>query len=411
MTEKLCYLLGINNFDLANIFDINEYNKIKESNSNEILTSEHLTPPFTGWRNEYKYYREQRLQKNNIRQGELIENPYTKGSELICDFFEFKENNTYGDIEFKLHIGGEGKKCPDIILDFKEEEFILMGVLDKLEQNINFENFNDDLREKLKAKITHKPQQSTINLSEIFKNYSGTVFAVCCRKFYNKMTQTEKDAVRILSNQPSVIQEDIENNTNKLFCMNYMCNETIEGPYEIGPDKKFKICQYCNRFYCDNHINHLNHNCIGKCELDSCENGNAIECINFICKKRLCIKDHFKQHFGEHFKDPSIEGSIDLETVNFILVEIAVVIQEIQKYKIKYDNFYVYGTKEYIIKTHLEKLEKITLKILTDLNRISFGKTKMEDVDDIISDYFVNIMPEINLMKEELRKFGVYFTK
>ena len=183
MTEKLCYLLGINNFDLANIFNINEYYKIKESNSNEILTSEHLTPPFMSWQNEYKYYREQRLQKNNIKQGELIENPYVKGSELICDYFEFKGNNTYGDIEFKLHIGGEGKKCPDITLDFKEEEIILMGVLDKLEENVGFENFNKDLREKLKDKLKPYPGQSTIYLSKIFENYTGTVFAVCCRKF------------------------------------------------------------------------------------------------------------------------------------------------------------------------------------------------------------------------------------
>ena len=163
----------------------------------------------------------------------------------------------------------------------------------------------------------------------------------------------KRDAVRILSNQPPVIEEDIESNTNKLFCMNYMCSETIDGPSKIGPDKKFKMCRYCNRFYCDKHINHSDHNCIGKCEHENCENGNAIECINFICKY-ICIKDHFKQHFHDHFKNPSAIGSIDLETVDFILVEIAVVIQEIQKYKIKYDKCF----QEYIIKTYLEKFEK-----------------------------------------------------
>lgn len=400
MMLELCKLISYHSFDLKNIFDINKYNEIKGSQDNKILTNEHLMPEYKKFILDYKFYRQQYIENQNIIQNNLISNKYATGYDLLVAASLGRKDFRTGNVEFKLHIGGQGRKCNNVFLSFDKkiediEQKKVYGILEKIENSDSLESF----------KLNFKTDHNNKFLSQIFDHYNGTLIVVCCRKFNESISKKEKDAVRELSRQPVETEEDIEDNKIPLSCMNYGCLQQVDSVKDIGSikdlqtktDKLFYFCKFCKRFYCkDEHIETSNHNCIRKCELCDDISSEILECTKFGCEKRFCQKIHYMTHLEEHFKDqpPYLE----------ILIQVASLRNKVQELINSNKGTYLPGTKEFLINYHLNNLDK---NIYDTLLKINYHISEVIEASEVNKYFTYTILPNINSIKQKLASLEI----
>lgn len=197
---------------------------------------------------------------------------------------------TTKDISFRFHVGGEGRKCNDLLLNYEDifETGLKLGICKKL---VNHEVFNENFE---------TPTDDITSVKElIFKYGKGTYIFNSCREIDEDISEEDKSVMREISTGTKIT--DMKFDKFKVFCSCRFIQ--CDGIVDIEWSNFF--CKKCKKSYCNLHKGIYDHFCPHTCHFQNpyCyKDTSLVKCFIDDCHKYFCL-DHLEKHIEEEHND------------------------------------------------------------------------------------------------------------
>ena len=292
--DDLFYYLRKIDFDLNKMYNmdrVNYDNYNRTDNKCNIFGKEYYKQDTKDFSNRYNNFWDGYKQTLvNHFQNEIKKSSDDKEYKTYCQG-ELNTIINFGKLEFKLHVGGSGKKMNDMAITFQNipKDIGKFGMLcynkDKYDSNDYFDNMfhiiSDDQ--------LHLP----ILLSHIIEKYKkGTYLVFSCREVYDNLDHELEEVARLTESM--MMPNRFSTNEINVKC----CRKDLTC---LGTPEKTP-CEHCAKFVCPAHKERNKHPCSTYCLL--CDNNSkfssCLEC--FLCySEEITSKYYCHSHIEEHF--------------------------------------------------------------------------------------------------------------